>query len=246
MYIHMCINIHLYIYTTNLPFPALSIHIHIDPDNQKKKARRNPTRQGSELSSNNAHAITRRVPDIVAFDCISIHSRAVNSTLSQRQCTARNFSKVRLAYKFIPACLAFWEISSDKRIFLPSQSSCVMELLEKSALHMFKMVEHTLWEIALHKNTLLATESSQTSSTGSYLIKCLKSQHYMVMIVEHTFWEIALHKNMCLATESSQTSSTGSCRMEFLQSLLYIVHDGTAHFLEKSHMKKKNSQKNVV
>jgi len=142
---------------------------------KKKKARRNPTRQRSELSSNNAHAITRRVPDIVAFDCISIHGRAVNSTLSQRQCTARNFSKVRLAYKFIPVCLAFWEISSDKRKFLPSQSSCVMELLEKSALHMFKMVEHTFWEIALHKNTFLATESSQTSSTGSYLINVSKS-----------------------------------------------------------------------
>ena len=170
------VHIYTFVHIHNIPAFSSIINSHTYwSGQQKKKARRNPTRQRSELSSNNAHAITRRVPDIVAFDCISIHGRAVNSTLSQRQCTARNFSKVRLAYKFIPVCLAFWEISSDKRKFLPSQSSCVMELLEKSALHMFKMVEHTFWEIALHKNTFLATESSQTSSTGSYLINVSKS-----------------------------------------------------------------------
>jgi len=49
---------------------------------------------------------------------------------------------------------------------------------QKSALYTVMMVEYTFWEVALHKNMCSATESSQTSSTGSCRMEFLKSLLY--------------------------------------------------------------------
>jgi len=82
------------------------------------------------------------------------------------------------------------------------------EISSKSALYTVMMVEYTFWEIALHKNMCLATESSQTSSTGSCRMEFLKSCFtVMNTCIELMFREMS----------SYELAFPASWVMEFLQ-----------------------------